>query len=436
MKKMIFSAAAFALVAVSGIMLAPTTAKAIPAFARQTGAACLSCHFQTFPSLKPFGRAFKMGSFTDVGDQALIEDDNLSIPVVLNATFNIAANYNNTSASGQQSKGTFQIPKQTVLMVAGRLGSNTGAFAGFMGGMKGNGGSGVRAWQFLNSFDVGSVKIGVSAASTPFGGGGLLALSNVYGQHADVLGGGDVDAIDAVGYSNPTTAIGTWVGNQDGFIQVALIAPSQATGGTTNVGLSLGKLIRADEMLTIGGWDTVVGFGLVSGSAGKGNTAQNTTGYRVPMNLQFIDAQAQGQIGDMNVGIYADWAHAKGKTAGHGLQPLNGGGNFYGSFSYGNSTVGNTSGKTYNAYSIRVNLEPVNRILIGAGFGYQKLSGFTQGAMSKKIFHLAATYVLYQNINLNITFNNNKFDDPTGTLNGGRKTFSNRETMIGFRALM
>jgi len=63
MKYMLFSSAAFAHVAVSGVMLAPTTASAIPAFARQTGAACYSCHFQAFPAIKAFGRAFTMGSF-------------------------------------------------------------------------------------------------------------------------------------------------------------------------------------------------------------------------------------------------------------------------------------------------------------------------------------------------------------------------------------
>ena len=44
MKKSILSAAAFAVVAVSAVAVAPTTSEAIPAFARQTGAACLSCH--------------------------------------------------------------------------------------------------------------------------------------------------------------------------------------------------------------------------------------------------------------------------------------------------------------------------------------------------------------------------------------------------------
>jgi hypothetical protein len=49
MKKMIFSAVAFAVVAVSAVAVAPTTSEAVPSFARQTGASCNSCHFQSIP---------------------------------------------------------------------------------------------------------------------------------------------------------------------------------------------------------------------------------------------------------------------------------------------------------------------------------------------------------------------------------------------------
>ena len=61
-------------------------ADAVPAFARQTGQACSTCHFQHFPMLNAFGRAFKAGGYTMVGGQSLVEGDDLSLPNTLNAS--------------------------------------------------------------------------------------------------------------------------------------------------------------------------------------------------------------------------------------------------------------------------------------------------------------------------------------------------------------
>ncbi len=75
MKKIVLSLA--------GVMAAAAfapEASALPVFARQTGMACSACHFQHFPLLNGFGRAFKAAGFTMVGAQGKIEGDRLSIP--------------------------------------------------------------------------------------------------------------------------------------------------------------------------------------------------------------------------------------------------------------------------------------------------------------------------------------------------------------------
>src|SRR3972149_3792151 len=61
-------------------------AYAVPAFARQTGMACNSCHFQHFPILNEFGRSFKAGGYTTIGGQSFLEGGFLSLPSVLNAS--------------------------------------------------------------------------------------------------------------------------------------------------------------------------------------------------------------------------------------------------------------------------------------------------------------------------------------------------------------
>ncbi|MDQ6957798.1 MAG: hypothetical protein Q9M24_01655, partial [Mariprofundaceae bacterium] len=348
MKKMILTTAAFALVAVSSIALAPTKAEAFPAFARQTGASCLSCHFQTFPALNAFGRAFMMGSFTDVGDQALVEDDNLSIPAVLNASFEVRAGATNTDVTGQASTTTYNIPDAARLFVAGRIGSNTGAIIMFTGGQnKMPNGVDMNmgptpVWMLLNSWDVGDFKIGLGAHKSPWGGSNVMEVSNVFGHRSDKLGGQDLSAITNAGFTKMTTGIGAWIGNDLGYIQFSLVAPAAATTGNTNVGGSFGKLVRVVATLDVGGWDTLIGFGSVTGSAGKGPSVviggispnQTLDSTRVPMDIKFIDAQMQGDVGDMSVGVYGDWAHAKGKTSTANQ------GNFYGD-SLGTNTAGN-----------------------------------------------------------------------------------------------
>ncbi|KON47271.1 hypothetical protein [Mariprofundus ferrooxydans] len=436
MKKMLLSAAAFAVVAVSAVAVAPTTSEAIPAFARQTGAACLSCHFQTFPALNAFGRAFKMGSFTDVGEQALVEDDNLSLPAVLNATVVIRGNYTNTKTTGVASTGTWNVPSETPILIAGRLGSNTGAFIEFANGgaAAGVGGAGapvsVGNWQIMNSFDMGGFKVGVSAHNSTFGGSAIMEYSNVFGQHSGKNAGGNLSAIQAAGFANPTLGAGVWAGNEMGNLQFALVAPSSAQG--TNVGFKLAKLIRGVLTTELGGFDTLVGFGYVTGDAGRPTTvvAPTVPGVGpVPMSLQFVDLQFQGDVGDMSLGIYADYANAKGKTS---TDPAVVGGNFYGAAGL------NTAGAKFDAWSIRADLKPLHNLGVGIGYAYQKQTpgaAAAAGSVAQKITtaQIAAFYEIYQNFEINLIYNSAK------TVNGGLVAGANtttNTTTIEFEGLL
>src|SRR3990170_3633852 len=81
------------------IFLVVNDAGAVPAFARQTGMACNSCHFQHFPLLNEFGREFKSGGYTTIGGQSLIEGDFLSMPSVLNASLVTKLRYQKTNGN-------------------------------------------------------------------------------------------------------------------------------------------------------------------------------------------------------------------------------------------------------------------------------------------------------------------------------------------------
>ena len=79
MKKIVLSIAAV----MAAATFAPE-ASAVPVFARQTGMACSACHFQHFPLLNGFGRAFKSAGFTMMGAQEKVEGEHLSLPATLN----------------------------------------------------------------------------------------------------------------------------------------------------------------------------------------------------------------------------------------------------------------------------------------------------------------------------------------------------------------
>src|SRR3990167_6242483 len=101
---------------------------AVPAFARQTGLACSSCHFQHYPTLNAFGRAFKAGGYTMVGGQSLIEGDMLSLPSVLNASMVLKVMYRKTNGDEKtgDNMGSLKFPDEAALLIGGRAGEHVG----------------------------------------------------------------------------------------------------------------------------------------------------------------------------------------------------------------------------------------------------------------------------------------------------------------------
>ncbi len=115
-------------------------ASAIPAFARQTGLACSSCHFQHFPVLSTTGQEFKVGAYTQVSAKGKFKGDDLSIPDTLNAAILLKARYQKTdgtdatgTVSGETTNGgQWQIPDEISLFFGGRVADNGTIKIGFM----------------------------------------------------------------------------------------------------------------------------------------------------------------------------------------------------------------------------------------------------------------------------------------------------------------
>jgi len=414
MKKMIFSAAAFALVAVSSIALAPTNAEAIPAFARQTGAACLSCHFQEIPALTAFGRSYKMNAFTDVGDQALVEDDGLSIPASLNATVVIRPQViqtKTTVAAGTSTTAKTIAYGDQVVLIAGRIGTNTGAFVELGNGSFGN-------HQFINSFDVGGFKAGVSYANTGFGEDQGMQLTNTWGQHGGTNNARFTSANQQM-FKGEGTAGGqlaslvAFVANDMGALQVGLIAPSvdnKGWGTTGNSTFTAAKMARISTFFDVGGLTLGVGGLIVGGNVGNVLNAYGTLAGGAAAQLKLertgLDVSLEGEVADLGFGVYADMANAKKST----LSATNG---------YNIDTLNNLKG-----WSVRGQIEPVHKLLLTAGFGNM------QAANKTDRLHLGVSYSVYQNFIVALRQENAKTKLPAGTTSRVKTTTLDVEALM------
>src|SRR3989337_1452222 len=128
MRQKICMAGAVLFFIISVFVFSAPDAEAIPAFARQTGLSCSTCHFQHFPALNAFGRSFKAGGYTMVGGQSMIDGDMLSVPSVLNASIVMKLRYQKTNGdiNTGKNKGELQFPDEAALFLGGRVGEHVG----------------------------------------------------------------------------------------------------------------------------------------------------------------------------------------------------------------------------------------------------------------------------------------------------------------------
>ncbi len=139
----IFSWAARGALAISALaavsFIDTPTATAVPAYARQTGQPCATCH-TAFPELTPFGRQFKLMGYTQGGtrcNDGSAKSDETQVPLAVMAwpgTMTHVKNNDNYSQLGAPAGGfnlsnDAWIPGQFSLFVAGQLYCDVGAFA-------------------------------------------------------------------------------------------------------------------------------------------------------------------------------------------------------------------------------------------------------------------------------------------------------------------
>jgi len=120
----------------TGALLAPMAAQAVPSFARQTGMDCATCH-TVFPQLTPFGRMFKLSGYTMVGsaysgqnqmNDKLQEDVFPPLSAMLMVDYT-SMKKDDIGPTGHMTNDTIQLPQQFSFFYAGRISDYMGAFA-------------------------------------------------------------------------------------------------------------------------------------------------------------------------------------------------------------------------------------------------------------------------------------------------------------------
>ncbi len=310
---------------ITALMALPNVASAVPAFARQTNMPCTACHFQNFPTLNAFGRTFRAGGYTMTGGQGLIEGDDISLPVVLNASVIAKLRYKKTNGNTDagSDRGSIEWPDEAALLIGGRLAKN----AGFLMEL----GLGDVADEDEDSGDVSansflSTKIHFNVAKAgntqfsviPYSTDGLgssygFELLNTGAQRSQrpIEDRRGFSAAQALGLaSGEATGIAFVASSHNYFINYTPWVPGW---GGTNMDVKpsgFAHYLRAAYMPFIGSWDT--GFGVQFWTGDATVAADDGSDIDIKTDGWIIDAQAQGDAGGMPLGLYASYGQCEG----------------------------------------------------------------------------------------------------------------------------
>jgi len=375
-------------------------ASAVPAFARQVGMACSACHFQHFPLLNGFGRAFKSSGFTMMGAQEKVEGDKLSIPDRVNMAIYTTTAISNASSAVGNNAYDIQVPTtggEFSLFMGGRASEFAGfiAEAGLGGGGAAaptNSGGTVGAMKIAMLFPVGDSRMGVVLHSSTDGAGGGQGVAYSFetlntgaaATHKLMGNGGPADqhvatfsAAQYFGTATAATGASFVANNASGFVNLGLY--EQAGNAEVDKATSLNlTYLRAVYNADIAGFD--MGFGVQRFGGETTVAVKNNAG--VKNDLTILDFQAQGDVASMPLGVYASYGTAQASAVGG--RP---------------NTFNSSTTDTRTSLNVAATLEFANLTTVQGAVRMAKTGGLTDNAVM-----IGGTYGLAQNIDLGVNY--------------------------------
>ena len=404
MKKVVLSLAGV----LAAVAFAPE-ASALPVFARQTGMACSACHFNHAPLLNGFGRAFKSAGYSMMGAQGKVEGENLSIPDRVNMAVLTTVGYNsysNNTAAAQAVAGAnlsgWSVPSsggELSLFLGGRIMESAGFLAELgMGGAAAA--TGAAKLLYLPEITSGT-RLGVVFDTNNGQGvahGFEILNTGAVNVHKIAVGQTHINAYSAaqwMGTNNATTGVSVVGINDMGFVNVSAydVAPQSQGAGASRMPLTYA---RAAGTFDAAGFDMAAG---VQRWAGVSNGIQfgNVQVAQVAGNYDatVIDFQAQGQVAELDTGIYASY----------GTAPINS--------LYGGGGVANVV--KASSLNLGLDMNIGHELIARAGIRKATNGGALAGANSDNAIMVGVIYELAQNFELHLTrtANSGSFWNPT-----------------------
>jgi hypothetical protein len=290
------------------VLAVPQEAAAVPAFARQTGMACTACHFQHYPAINAFGRAFKQGGFTMKGAQSMVEAEALSIPVALNASLLTKVRYQKSNGDTSSTDfGELQFPDEAALLIGGRAGEHVGFLLelGTFGEVDENGEFSLFGsykshfnWK-VQDFNVGAVLFTTDAGGAAYGFEMLNTGAQRFQRVVEDRNASSAQQFVGLG-AGEAEGLALVVSHPMGFVNYSFWAPVH---GTTAVN-GFSSYLRAAVTPQFLGWDTGLGVQWFGGETSFQSGDVETDGWAV-------DAQAQGTVFGLPLGVYLAYAKAE-----------------------------------------------------------------------------------------------------------------------------
>lgn len=389
---------------------------ATPAFARQMGVSCTTCHFQHFPALNAFGRAFKASGYTMIGAQAKIEEADLSIPATLNASLVTKVRLQKTDGNTKvgtdvEGIGELQFPDEASLLIGGRAGEHVGFLLEIQ--LKDPNAPAFSTYKVPFSFAVGdghfefipyvTDSLGASVGFEVLNTGAVRNIRSLEERSA-------VSAQQYLGTDTPAKGF-AFVYFTDLFhVNASLWGPA---GPGANSLKSFSNYLRVAVTPQVAGWDLAVGGQLWGGTTELGDGAPGTNAGNtiVDTRATAIDFQAQGNVAAMPLGVYLSYGKADAKSGGStNINLFN----------------SNPNAKTATSLTAELGVLP-NKVTVGASYRVGDNGAATMSSDTATL--LAATYQVAQNIHVQL-------DHMMlgGDVNSGSGTTKNRTTLMLFAA--
>ena len=382
MKKLIYL-----LAGTLGLMGLVPNASAISGYSRQTDLACNACHAQVFPALNELGRSFKAAGYTMMGTQKKIEgSEGLSLPETLNASVVTKIRYQKTngvtsSITNTTNNGQLQFPDELLLIVGGRVSENIGAQVELNLKSKDKEPV-VENFKMPFIYDVSGTKSGVVLFTTASQGVSYgFELLNT----GAVRGGRIMESrktISAQQYINTGSAAeGVAVVSSNSLFFANISKWSPRSVGAASSGSPTANYLRLAITPSVGSWDTGLGVQSWSGSA---TTAGATLPTLTDTKAYAVDAQAQGEVGSMPLGIYLTYANAAGTETGGNTNLFN----------------SNTNAMTALSVAAQLGVVPGKATLL---FAYRKGDTGAASNSEDNALLIGGAYMLAQNMKLELS---------------------------------